>query len=68
MFIRIARRWLWVPAGTDQGEIKPCSVYRRLSKLVADRSQSPGEDLSAFIIKTQREGRAEAAESRPWGV
>lgn len=26
----------WVPTGTDQGKIKPGSVYRRLSRSVAD--------------------------------
>lgn len=28
----------WVPTGADQGEIKSCSAYRRLSKVVADHS------------------------------
>lgn len=58
----------WVPTGTDRGEIKPCSVYRRLPNWWQIAPGRPERDLSAFIIKMEREEGAEEAERGPWGA
>lgn len=50
-----------VPTGTDHGKIKPCSVYRRLSKLVPAASRRPGRP---FAPETQTEGRGRARRQR----
>lgn len=54
----------WVPTGTDQGKIKPCSVYRRLSKLVAVASRHPERSVSIHNTNGE-EGAGEAAERDP---
>lgn len=54
-----------VPTGPDQGEIKPCSGYRRLSKLVADRFQWSVEGSVSIHNENGEEGGGPGRQSGP---